>query len=101
MTSATSSVARPDFAYFRERIGATEAKAVQLGSPFDFQKQMKIFVVQKMPEPARRRLHQTTRTLDRAFRGEDRRLRVRAFHQLSRHATGRGRDGALFRRQEI
>jgi ATP-dependent DNA helicase DinG len=51
MTSATLSVGRPDLAYFRERIGATEAEAVQLGSPFDFQKQMKIFVVQKMPDP--------------------------------------------------
>jgi ATP-dependent DNA helicase DinG len=51
MTSATLSVGRPDLAYFRERIGATEAEALQLGSPFDFQKQMKIFVVQKMPDP--------------------------------------------------
>jgi ATP-dependent DNA helicase DinG len=51
MTSATLSVGRPDLAYFRERIGATEADALQLGSPFDFQKQMKIFVVQKMPDP--------------------------------------------------
>ena len=51
MTSATLSVGRPDLAYFRERIGATEAEALQLGGPFDFQKQMKIFVVQKMPDP--------------------------------------------------
>src|SRR5438876_328931 len=36
---------------FRVRIGATEAEPLQLGSPFDFQKQMKIFVVQKMPDP--------------------------------------------------
>ena len=51
MTSATLAVGRPDLAYFRERIGATEAEPLQLGSPFDFQKQMKIFVVQKMPDP--------------------------------------------------
>jgi ATP-dependent DNA helicase DinG len=51
MTSATLAVGRADLAYFRERIGATEAQPLQLGSPFDFQKQMKIFVVQKMPDP--------------------------------------------------
>jgi ATP-dependent DNA helicase DinG len=51
MTSATLAVGRPDLAYFRERIGATEAEALQLGSPFDFQKQMKMFVVRKMPDP--------------------------------------------------
>ena len=51
MTSATLAVGREDLAYFRERIGATEAEPLQLGSPFDFQKQMKIFVVQRMPDP--------------------------------------------------
>src|SRR6266478_5308404 len=51
MTSATLAVGRPDLAYFRERIGAGEAEPFQLGSPFDFQKQMKIFIVQKMPDP--------------------------------------------------
>ena len=51
MTSATLAVGREDLAYFRERIGATEAQPLQLGSPFDFRKQMKVFVVQKMPDP--------------------------------------------------
>jgi ATP-dependent DNA helicase DinG len=51
MTSATLAVGRPDLAYFRERIGASEVEPVQLGSPFDFNKQMKLFVVQKMPDP--------------------------------------------------
>jgi ATP-dependent DNA helicase DinG len=51
MTSATLAVGRTDLAYFRTRIGATEAEPLQLGSPFDFQKQMKMFVVQKMPDP--------------------------------------------------
>src|SRR5437763_5873218 len=50
-TRATLAVGRGDLAYFRDRIGATEAEPLQLGSPFDFQKQMKIFVVQKMPDP--------------------------------------------------
>src|SRR5216684_8017675 len=51
MTSATLAVGRADLAYFRNRIGGTEAEPLQLGSPFNFQKQMQIFVVQKMPDP--------------------------------------------------
>jgi ATP-dependent DNA helicase DinG len=51
MTSATLAVGRADLAYFRQRTGATEAEPLQLGSPFDFQRQMKMFVVQKMPDP--------------------------------------------------
>jgi ATP-dependent DNA helicase DinG len=51
MTSATLAVGRPDLAYFRRRIGADEAEPLQLGSPFDFQTQMKLFVVRKIPDP--------------------------------------------------
>src|SRR3954454_1630761 len=51
MTSATLAVGRPDLAYFRERIGAIDARALHLGSPFNFQKQMKLFIVQRMPDP--------------------------------------------------
>jgi ATP-dependent DNA helicase DinG len=51
MTSATLAVGRTDLAYFRNRIGADEAEAVELGSPFDFRKQMKVFIVRKMPDP--------------------------------------------------
>src|SRR5213082_3148941 len=51
MTSATLSVGRPDLGYFRTRIGAMEAEPLQLGGPFNFQKQMKMFVVKKMPDP--------------------------------------------------
>ncbi|MDQ6655630.1 MAG: DEAD/DEAH box helicase [Verrucomicrobiota bacterium] len=51
VTSATLAVGQPDLAYFRRRVGALDARALQLGSPFDFGKQMKLFVVQKMPDP--------------------------------------------------
>src|SRR4051794_3320482 len=51
MTSATLAVGRPELAYFRARIGATEVEPLQLGSPFDFPEQMKLFVVRKMPDP--------------------------------------------------
>ncbi|MFN2508108.1 MAG: ATP-dependent DNA helicase, partial [Chthoniobacterales bacterium] len=51
MTSATLAVGQRDLAYFRRRVGALEAEPLQLGSPFDFSAQMKLFVVQKMPDP--------------------------------------------------
>ena len=51
MTSATLAVGQRDLAYFRRRVGAMEAIPLQLGSPFDFNAQMKLFVVQKMPDP--------------------------------------------------
>ncbi|MBA3273130.1 MAG: ATP-dependent DNA helicase, partial [Chthoniobacterales bacterium] len=51
MTSATLAVGQRDLSYFRRRVGAMEAEALQLGSPFDFRTQMKLFVVQKMPDP--------------------------------------------------
>ena len=51
MTSATLAVGRPDLAYFRQRIGAEEVEPLQLGSPFEFSKQMKVFIVKKMPDP--------------------------------------------------
>ena len=51
MTSATLSVGRKDLAYFRNRIGAEAVEPLRLGSPFNFQRQMKMFVVGKMPDP--------------------------------------------------
>lgn len=51
LTSATLAVGRPDLAYFRDRIGAGSVEPLQLGSPFDFPTQMKVFVVRKMPDP--------------------------------------------------
>jgi ATP-dependent DNA helicase DinG len=51
MTSATLAVGRADLAYFRKRIGGDDARPLQLGSPFDFRKQMKLFIVQQMPDP--------------------------------------------------
>jgi len=51
MTSATLAVGRPDLAYFRTRIGGDNAEPLQLGSPFDFHAQMKIYIVKKMPDP--------------------------------------------------
>ncbi len=51
MTSATLSVGSPTLDYFRRRVGAEEIDAVQVGSPFDYQKQMRLYVTRKMPDP--------------------------------------------------
>jgi ATP-dependent DNA helicase DinG len=51
MTSATLSVGRSDLAYFRNRVGAFEVDALQIGSPFDYERQMQIYVAKKMPDP--------------------------------------------------
>ena len=53
MVSATLAVGRGgDLGYFRERVGATghHVDAMQIGSPFDFAKQMTVHVAARMPE---------------------------------------------------
>ncbi|HTI69390.1 MAG TPA: helicase C-terminal domain-containing protein [Candidatus Limnocylindria bacterium] len=37
--------------YFANRVGGGEAQSIQLGSPYDFERQMKVYVVPKMPDP--------------------------------------------------
>ncbi len=37
--------------YFARRVGGEQATVLQVGSPFDYEKQMKFFVVKKMPDP--------------------------------------------------
>jgi ATP-dependent DNA helicase DinG len=51
MTSATLGVGDPQLGWFRGRVGADEVPALCIGSPFDFQKQMKIRIWKNMPEP--------------------------------------------------
>lgn len=51
LTSATLSVGGTNLNYFRNRVGAEDAKPVQIGSPFDYKKQMSMHLVRKMPEP--------------------------------------------------
>jgi ATP-dependent DNA helicase DinG len=37
--------------YFARRVGGEQAEKLQAGSPFDYERQMKLYVVSKMPEP--------------------------------------------------
>lgn len=37
--------------YFARRVGAESARQLQVGSPYDFETQMRVFVANKMPDP--------------------------------------------------
>jgi ATP-dependent DNA helicase DinG len=37
--------------YFARRVGAGQAVQLQVGSPFDYERQMRLYVVNKMPDP--------------------------------------------------
>ena len=53
LTSATLSVGQDDsFRYFRSRIGLLQSDSRRLGSPFDYQRQVKVIVVRGLPDPA-------------------------------------------------
>ena len=41
----------PGLEYFINQVGAETSRRAQLGSPFDYQKQVKLFVAGKMPDP--------------------------------------------------
>ena len=43
--------ARSGLAYFVKRVGAESATLLQAGTPFDYERQMKLFVASKMPDP--------------------------------------------------
>ncbi|RMG37158.1 MAG: helicase [Planctomycetota bacterium] len=54
MTSATLATARGDFGFFRSGIGVTQAKELQLDSPFDYRKQATLYLAANMPHPKER-----------------------------------------------
>jgi ATP-dependent DNA helicase DinG len=51
LTSATLSTGGDDLAYFRERVGADDVAGLKIGSPFDYERQMTLHLVRKMPDP--------------------------------------------------
>ena len=52
LTSATLGTGDQKLSYFRERLGAQEARPVLIGSPFDYRKQMRVYIGKGMPEPS-------------------------------------------------
>jgi len=52
LTSATLSIGPNDeFAYVRERLGLAETDTLLVGSPFDFERQVRLYLEADMPEP--------------------------------------------------
>ena len=51
LTSATLGVGDPSLAYFRSRVGAENARALSIGSPFNYQQQMCIRIYKSVPDP--------------------------------------------------
>lgn len=59
-TSATLGISDdPELHYFRDRVGAANVDAASIESPFDFKKQMRLYLVKSMPEPSHKE-HQST-----------------------------------------
>jgi len=53
MTSATLTVGKPpSFEYLRHRLGLTDGDELALGSPFDFQRQVRLVIAASAPDPA-------------------------------------------------
>ena len=52
LTSATLGVGEENLTYFSSRIGAGDVRAEQIGSPFNYRRQMRLYVVQGMPDPS-------------------------------------------------
>ena len=53
LTSATLGMGEEDLSYFSSRIGAEKVRADRIGSPFNYAKQMRIYVVKSMPDPSK------------------------------------------------
>ena len=52
LTSATLGIGeKENLEYFRKRIGGMEAPSVCIDSPFDFNKQMRLYLVKNIPQP--------------------------------------------------
>ena len=49
--SAAAAGRMPALHYFARRVGAEASTMLQVGSPFDYAQQMKLYVVNKMPDP--------------------------------------------------
>jgi len=51
LTSATLGVGDPKLGYFRGRVGAEKTRALCIGSPFDYQRQMRVRIYKSVPDP--------------------------------------------------
>ena len=52
LTSATLAIGTEDFGFFRSRVGVTDGQDDRQGSPFDYQRQVRLILSSNMPDPA-------------------------------------------------
>ncbi|MFO0919547.1 MAG: helicase C-terminal domain-containing protein [Planctomycetaceae bacterium] len=52
LTSATLAIGEDNFDFIRARLGLTQANEVKLGSPFDFESQVELFLAEDLPDPS-------------------------------------------------
>ena len=72
LTSATLTTGAGSFLHARTRLGCEDAETIELGSPFDHARQMKVLVDERMPEPtAPGYLSSLSRRIDELVQGED------------------------------
>ena len=83
--------------YFAKRVGAEAAKLLQVGTPFDYERQMKLFVASKMPDP---REAGYADALEHWIAHFVKQTHGKAFvlvHELQADAGSRGTDAAVLR----
>ena len=51
LTSATLGTGDSNLRYFRRRCGAEKVRAVEIGSPFDWENHMRLYLVMSLPDP--------------------------------------------------
>ncbi len=51
LTSATLATAGGSFEFFKSRVGLTQAETLSVGSPFDYESQARLVVLEGMPDP--------------------------------------------------
>ncbi|MEZ6130387.1 MAG: helicase C-terminal domain-containing protein [Planctomycetaceae bacterium] len=52
LTSATLAIGTQDFRFFRSRVGVTDGSDNRQGSPFDYQRQVRLILSTNMPDPS-------------------------------------------------
>ena len=53
MTSATLASGKDDFGFIQSRVGLTHSNTLQVGSPFDYRRQVRLKLLDGMPDPSR------------------------------------------------
>ncbi len=86
--------------YFRNRVGADgeEIRALQIGSPFDYERQMKLYITRKMPDPRDAAFEGELARADRALRRDVAGAGVRTVHEPPDAAVDGGELAGPFKK---